>query len=45
MPRDPAQRHQIEQDAITVVWESERLAAGDDTIALPVRNGRAGATT
>ena len=34
MPLDPAQRHQIEQDAITAAWESERLAACDDAIAL-----------
>ncbi len=34
MPLDPAQRHQIEQDAITVAWEAERLAACDDAIAL-----------
>jgi len=34
MPRDPAQRHQIEQDAITAAWEAERLAACDDAIAL-----------
>ena len=31
---DPAQRHQIEQDAITAMWEAERLAACDDAIAL-----------
>lgn len=30
MPLDPAQRHQIEQDAITAAWEAERLAACDD---------------
>ena len=34
MPRDPAQRHQIEQDAITAAWEAERLAACDDAISL-----------
>ncbi len=34
MPPDPAQRHQIEQDAITAAWEAERLAACDDAIAL-----------
>ena len=34
MPLDPAQRHQIEQDAITAAWEAERLAACDDAIAL-----------
>jgi hypothetical protein len=34
MPLDPAQRHQMEQDAITAAWEAERLAASDDAIAL-----------
>ena len=34
MPIDPAQRHQIEQDALTAVWEADRLAACDDAIAL-----------
>ena len=34
MPLDPAQRHQIEQDAITAVWEAERLAACAAAIAL-----------
>ena len=34
MPLDPAQRHQIEQDAITAAWEAERLAACDDAIAI-----------
>ena len=34
MSLDPAQRHQIEQDAITATWEAERLAACDDAIAL-----------
>ena len=34
MPPDPAQRHQIEQDAVTAAWEAERLAACDDAIAL-----------
>lgn len=34
MPFDPAQRHQIEQNAITAAWEAERLAACDDAIAL-----------
>ncbi len=34
MPLDPAQRHQIEQDAITVAWEAKRLAACDDAITL-----------
>ena len=32
MPLDPAQRHQIEQDAITAAWEADRLAACDDAI-------------
>lgn len=31
---DPAERHQIEQDALTAVWEAERLAACDDAIGL-----------
>ena len=30
---DPAQRHQIDQDALTAVWEAERLAACDEAIA------------
>ncbi|MDP2738737.1 MAG: hypothetical protein Q8O82_08555 [Pseudorhodobacter sp.] len=34
MSLDPAQRHQIEQDAITAAWEAERLAACDGAIAL-----------
>ena len=34
MPLDPAQRHQIEQDAITAAWEAERLAACEEAIAL-----------
>ena len=34
MPLDPAQRHQIEQDAITSAWEAERLAACDEAIPL-----------
>ena len=34
MRLDPAQRHQIEQDAITTAWEVERLAACDDAVAL-----------
>ena len=34
MPLDPAQRRQIEQDAITAAWEAERLAACDDAIAI-----------
>jgi hypothetical protein len=34
MPLDPAQRHHIEQDAITAAWEVERRAAWDDAIAL-----------
>ncbi|TGD60769.1 hypothetical protein EYC08_20095 [Tabrizicola sp. WMC-M-20] len=34
MPLDPAQRHQIEQDAFTAAWEADRLAACDDAITL-----------
>ncbi|MDM7933677.1 hypothetical protein [Tabrizicola sp.] len=34
MPIDPAQRHQIEQDAITAMWEGARLTACDHAIAL-----------
>ena len=34
MPLDPAQRHQIEQDAITAAWEAQRLAACDNAITL-----------
>ncbi len=34
MPLDPAQRHQIEQDAITAAWEAKRLAACDDATSL-----------
>ena len=34
MPLDPAQRNQIEQNAITAAWEAERLAACDDAIAI-----------
>ncbi len=34
MPLDPAQRHQIEQDAITAAWEAERLVACDGAIGL-----------
>ena len=34
MSLDPAQRHQIERDAITAAWEAERLAKLDDAIAL-----------
>ena len=34
MPLDPAQRHQIEQDAITAAWEAERLTACDSAIRL-----------
>ena len=34
MSLDPAQRHQIEQDAITAAWEAERLTACDDATAL-----------
>jgi hypothetical protein len=34
MPLDPAQRHQIEQDALTAAWEAERLTACDVAIVL-----------
>ena len=34
MPLDPAQRHQIEQDAITTAWQAECLAACDEAIPL-----------
>lgn len=34
MPLDPAQRHQIEQDAIAAAWEAERLSVCDDAITL-----------
>jgi hypothetical protein len=34
MPLDPAQRHQIEQGAITAAWEAERLPACGDAISL-----------
>ena len=34
MPLEPAQRHQIEQDAITAAWEGDGLAACDGAIAL-----------
>ena len=34
MPLDPAQRHQIEQDALTAAWEAERLAACNEAFAL-----------
>jgi hypothetical protein len=34
MSLDHAQRHQIEQDAITTAWEAERIATCDDAIAL-----------
>ena len=33
MPLDSAQRHQIEQVAITAAWEAERVAACDSAIA------------
>ena len=33
MPLDPAQRHQIEQNAITAAWEADRFAACDEAIA------------
>ena len=31
---DPAQRHQLEQDAMTAAWEAARLTACDGAIAL-----------
>ena len=34
MPLDPAQRYQIEQDAITAEWVAERLSACEAAIAL-----------
>ena len=34
MPFDPAQRHQIEQDALTAAWVAKRLGACDAAIAL-----------
>ena len=34
MPLDPAQRHQIEQDALTAAWETQHLAACDAAIGL-----------
>ena len=34
MSLDPAERHQIEQDAITAAQQGERLAACDDAFAL-----------
>jgi hypothetical protein len=34
MPLDPAQRHQIAQDAITAAWQAEHRAACDDATAL-----------
>lgn len=34
MPLDPAQRHQIEHEAITAAWEADRLADCDAAIAL-----------
>ena len=34
MPLDPAQRYQMEQDALTAAWEAKRFAACDDAIAL-----------
>jgi hypothetical protein len=49
MPLDPAQRHQIEQGAITAAWEAERLVArvklGTEVLGvghgeLPVSPGR-----
>lgn len=34
MPLDPAQRHQIEQDALSAAWEADHLAACSAAIAL-----------
>ena len=34
MPIDPARCLQIEQDAISAMWEAERLAVCDEAIAL-----------
>ena len=34
MPLDPAQRHQIEKDALTAAWEAERLTACNVAIVL-----------
>jgi hypothetical protein len=34
MTLDPAQRHQIEQDAMTATWGAERIAACDEAVAL-----------
>ncbi len=34
MPLDPAERHQIEQDAITAAWKADRLVACEEAIAL-----------
>lgn len=34
MPLNPAQRHQIERDAIIAAQQGERLAACDDAISL-----------
>jgi hypothetical protein len=34
MPLDPAQRHRIEQDAISAAWEADHLTACDHAIAL-----------
>ena len=34
MSLDPAQRHQIEQDALSAAWDAERLATCDEAIAL-----------
>lgn len=34
MPLDPAQRHQVERDALTAAWKAERLATCDEAVAL-----------
>ena len=33
MPLDPAQRHEIEQEAITAAWEADRRVACNHAIA------------
>ncbi len=37
MPIDHAQRHQIEQDAVSAACDAERLGACDDAVALLLR--------
>ena len=38
MQLDPAESHQIEQDAISVAWEEDRVVACDAAIALLARS-------